>query len=80
MALKHSLPGPDIASDPAPDSTKRRKTGIDSKWKADFPWLQLMEDDKAMLCKLFHKLGRRPQKAIIGCAVYAHAKLLLGRT
>ena len=80
MASKHSLPDPDTASDPALDSAKRRKTGIDSKWKADFPWLQLKEDDQGMLCKLFYKLGRHPQKAIIGCAVYAHANLLLGRT
>ena len=80
MASKRSLPGPDAASDPAPDSAKRRKTGIDSKWKADFPCLQLKEDDQAMLCKLFHKHGHCPQKAIIGCTVYAHANLLLGRT
>ena len=57
-------------SDPAPDSSKRRKTGIDSKWKAYFPWLQLVEDDQGMLCKLCHKHGRCPQKSIIGCAVW----------
>ena len=28
-----------------------------------------MEDNQGMLCKLFHKHGRSPQKAITGCAV-----------
>ena len=70
MASKRSLPGPGAASDPAPDSAKRRKTGIDSKWKADFPWLQLTEDDQGMLCKLCRKHGRRPQKVIIRRAVW----------
>ena len=57
-------------SNPAPDSSKGRKTGIDSKWKADFPWLQLMEDEQGMLCKLCCKHVCRPQSAIIGHAVW----------
>ena len=49
---------------------KHRKTGIDAKWSEDFPWMQVAEEGRGMLCSLCRKHSRRPAKARVGRAVW----------
>ena len=33
-------------------SAKQRKTGTDPKWRADFPWMLVIDDGQGMMCSL----------------------------
>ena len=49
--------------------SKRMKSGVDSNWKNDFPWLIELDNDE-MKCDLCCKHSWRPQKTGVGKAVW----------
>ena len=59
-----------IHSGAGTSSIKRRKTGIDSNWSADLPWMLAVDDGQGMMCSLCRKHSRRPLKAAIGRAIW----------
>ena len=48
---------------------KQRVRGIDPAWKEEFDWLEVVEED-SMVCTLCRKFSRRPQKCVLGKAVW----------
>ena len=50
--------------------SKFRKTGIDPKWKKDFPWMLQAGNGQGMICSLCHKHGRRHPQASIGQPIW----------
>ena len=65
MMAKHHL-----SSTVAGPPSKTRRTGIDSRWKTDFPCMQATDGDGGVLCTLCRKHSRRPKKAAVGRAVW----------
>ena len=63
--------GPDDATSSSSGSRgKRRKTGIDPNWAADFPWMVACDDGVGMLCSLCRKHNHRPKKVLVGRAIW----------
>ena len=62
---KHSLIGSSSSS-----TAKHRKSGVDPKWKEDFPWLEVSDRDGGMFCHLCRKHSRRPKKITVGKATW----------
>ena len=60
-----------LLADGASTSTaKHRKSGVDPKWKEDFPWLEVSQRDGGMFCHLCQKQSRRPKKVAVGKATW----------
>ena len=58
-------------------NSKQRKSGFDSTWLKDFPWLETTinhysgsDNHNGMLCKLCRKHNQRPQRVRQGFAVW----------
>ena len=51
-------------------SSKIRQTGIDPRWKTDFPWMEVTDQGAGMVCSWCRKHSRRPKKSVVGRAVW----------
>ena len=51
-------------------TAKHCKSGVDPKWKDEFPWLKVSERDVGMFCHLCQKQSRRPKKVVVGKAIW----------
>ena len=67
MATKRTA---DPESSSGSSRSKKRKSGIDSKWSEDFPWILPVENGEGMMCSLCRKHSRRHPKIPIGRAVW----------
>ena len=75
MALEHDQAALCKESEGPTESesaSKRRKSGVDSQWVKDFPWLQVVDtvNGNGMFCSLCRKHSRRPKKVAAGRATW----------
>ena len=56
--------------DATSSTAKHRKSGVDPKWKEDFPWLELSEEGTGLFCEWCRKHSRRPKKVGVGKATW----------
>ena len=66
--IAHEMAKRNIPTDSAPTSStaKHQSSGVDLRWRSDFPWLEVNHAGDGMFCSLCRKHSRRPKKVVIG--------------
>ena len=59
-----------LPSDATCSTAKHCKSGVDPKWKEDFPWLEVSEEGTGLFCMWCRKHSRRPKKVGVGKATW----------